>query len=462
MKPIRKIARYSLLAVMLAGVGFLYLQHRSDAARIAELVKDNQRLTDEEKQTIVVQRVSQQMEEIAREQQKVSEKEREEAIKQAELAKEQTVLANQMRAKAQSEEHLANEARIQAEQNAIEAGRNADEAKRQKQVAEDRQAEAERLSRISLAHAMANQAVNLYNSDNLVLANLLSYGAWVFSQRNGDSKYQRAIYAALKLTGSQMLSVQPHKAGLNAIGMISRNELVTVGRYGELVRWSDIEGRMRPQTLYADNRYDFRDVYIDKDGHIYALTRKKEVMKDGVWMSDTKNILPMFPSVKQEKQIEQLQRSLPRSIAPDQISALAQSPDGLWAFGMKDGSIYLTDSKFNIKNQLFAHKSQISKVLFRDNFLYTSSYDCTVQLWNLSSEVLEPLTICQLEGGRWINDFLIMGSYMWISDGIGSLTRIVLEPTLLARKTHDNLKRDFTQEEWNAYVGKDIPYEKLK
>ena len=44
----------------------------------------------------------------------------------------------------------------------------------------------------------------------------------------------------------------------------------------------------------------------------------------------------------------------------------------------------------------------------------------------------------------------------------GTVTRCLISLPKIAQRLRQNVKRNFTQEEWNYYVGKGIPYRKVK
>ena len=93
------------------------------------------------------------------------------------------------------------------------------------------------------------------------------------------------------------------------------------------------------------------------------------------------------------------------------------------------------------------------------NRLYSSSYDGTVKLWNTASDKIDPITL--ISAGSWIMNFTFDASkqYVWIGDQNGNLTIALLSVPMMVERISKKLKRDFTIDEWNYYIGRKVPYE---
>ena len=52
--------------------------------------------------------------------------------------------------------------------------------------------------------------------------------------------------------------------------------------------------------------------------------------------------------------------------------------------------------------------------------------------------------------------------YAWIGDQNGNVTEALLSVPTMVDIVSNKLKRDFTTDEWNYYIGRNVPYEKLK
>ena len=52
--------------------------------------------------------------------------------------------------------------------------------------------------------------------------------------------------------------------------------------------------------------------------------------------------------------------------------------------------------------------------------------------------------------------------YILTSEYNGTVTQYLISLPKIAQRLRQNVGRNFTQEEWNYYVGKGIPYRKVK
>ena len=79
-----------------------------------------------------------------------------------------------------------------------------------------------------------------------------------------------------------------------------------------------------------------------------------------------------------------------------------------------------------------------------------------------SDEQIKPMTLFQ--STSWLTDFVFSTdkNYIWTGEQNGSVTEYLISLSMIAQRLRQNVKRNFTQEEWNYYVGKGIPYRKVK
>ena len=126
---------------------------------------------------------------------------------------------------------------------------------------------------------------------------------------------------------------------------------------------------------------------------------------------------------------------------------------------MSDGTIYLYNERNGKITKLEGHLSRISKLKLNGSSLYSSSYDNSVRLWNTESEKIDPMTL--VSTNSWIMDFTFDSSkqYAWIGDYNGNLYEVLLSAPMMVERISKKLKRDFTKEEWNYYIGNKVPYE---
>ena len=103
--------------------------------------------------------------------------------------------------------------------------------------------------------------------------------------------------------------------------------------------------------------------------------------------------------------------------------------------------------------------SRISQIKLNSYKLLTSSYDGTVMFWNTASEKIAPTTM--VTTNSWIMDFCYdkKKESIWIGDQDGVITDALLSVPVMVDVLKRKLKRNLTNEEWNYYIGKNVPYE---
>jgi WD40 repeat protein len=128
---------------------------------------------------------------------------------------------------------------------------------------------------------------------------------------------------------------------------------------------------------------------------------------------------------------------------------------------MSDGTIYLINSKGQ-QTRLVGHLSRISKLKADGIRLYSSSYDGMMNLWLTNSAKIEPMTLFTTRG--WIINFTfdLKKTNVWTGDQNGNLTKALISVPQMQQRLQDKLKRNLTREEWNYYVGRNVPYEEIK
>ena len=274
------------LACALLGAGclwaFVLYQHEKD--KTLTLEQQLTELSRKEKQSVIVQHISTQMEQIARDQQSISDERRREA-------EQQTIVANQMRQQAEQEKRKAQEAEQTArlsESKAVEASNTAEQ---QRQIAVVRQQEAEyarsvadTLSYLAMARSLGSLAVNQENAGNAELANLLAYAAYTYTNRFQGDVYQPAIYEALALTSDNSRKWAVARGFITMCPSIpGTDNVLTVSTYGEIALHNTSDNQLKSETILADGRYDFRDVAISNDNTFYAISYSGELVKGNLF-----------------------------------------------------------------------------------------------------------------------------------------------------------------------------------
>ena len=122
--------------------------------------------------------------------------------------------------------------------------------------------------------------------------------------------------------------------------------------------------------------------------------------------------------------------------------------------------LYVIDKAGKVR-KLVGHRSRISFIKINFNHVYSSSYDGTVNLWNISGEKIEPMTL--VNQGNWILCFTFDPSkeHMWIGDQRGNLSEVLISVPKIIENVKAQVKRNFTPTEWNYYIGENVEYEPI-
>jgi len=501
-----------LLATTTGGLLGWYREHQ----RVTDLENQLANAQQQEKRSAVVRSISKQMEEIAYQQKDISDEQREEAIQQKKLADE-------MRQRSEVERMNALMAREQAEASEQQAQEARQVAEDERLMAEHQRLQAElskrmtdTLSYVALARSLGSLSSIQSQLGNTELADLLAYSSYLFANRYKCDINYPAIFQSLLMASQSMRSWSSHNGSLMGLAYMSQedNRMVTVSTYGEIKIHQKNGDELQTQTLFSDKNLDFRDVYIDEDA-IYAVSRSGHlvVIEQGVPrvialtdldypMSitelDKDNLLLigehglaqyekqrkmivatreldfrlttaarydymplLFDDRGRQHQVKTINELVTSNVpVRGRVTAFASSKNSkLRAYGMSDGAIYMFDEKNGKITKLEGHLSRISKLKLNGQRLYSSSYDGSMKMWNTGSEKVEPMTL--ISAGSWIMNFTFDNSkqYAWIGDQNGNLTEALLSVPMMAERISKELKRDFTTDEWNYYIGKNVPFE---
>lgn len=515
----REIIGYSV-ALLLAGTtaaGFWGWQNEHQ--KVEELEQQMAALKKQEMRSAIDRSVSAQMEEIANEQREISDEKREEALQQTKVANEMRLRSELERQNALEAERNA----VLSEKKAIEASTIAENqrvmAEHQRVLAELSKRKADTLSYIALGRSLGSISTIQAQAGNDDVANLLSYASYLYTSRYGGDIYIPAVFKSLMESSKSMVSWTEHTGAVTNLEYMpgEDNRLVSVSNYGEVILSERQGNRLLTNVLFRNSQMDFRDVIISKTtGRIYALSRTghliviqedlktvKTIVLDKITnpirlhdISETnlliigESCLALFDMkrniIRGTKQLDfrvikgSRKNSLPilfddkgkmhlvRGLdnydtedvpVPGTVTAYSESKNtGIDAYGMSDGTIWLI-YKGGRKQKLVGHRSRISKMKLNGRRLFSSSYDGTVNLWITDKDKVEPMTL--VETKNWIMHFNFDSTKntFWMGDAKGGLTAVNISVPKMVETMKAKLTRDLTTEEWNYFIGKDVPYE---
>ena len=492
----------------------------SEHKKAEDLQQQLTALQKQEMRSAIDRSVSAQMEEIANEQREISDEKREEALQQTRIANEMRLRSEMERQNALIAEQNA----VASEKKAVEASEVA-EAQRQMAEHQRIQAEfskrtADTLSYIALARSLGSISTIQYQAGNTEIADLLSYASYVYTQRYRGDIYYPAILQSL-MRSSQSVNIWSEHAGVvtNLEYLPGEdNKIVSVSNYGEILLSERQGNQLKTTVLFNNSEFDFRDVIVVKNtGAIYAVSRTGQMvaipkgkepkvisldnivhplrvhdinennlliigetsiglldMKRNIvtstkqlpfkfTMGSRKSNLPLlFDDQGKMYLVSGLSNITTEKVPVEgKVTAYCESKNtGMEAYGMIDGTIWLKDKNGKMQ-KLVGHRSRISKLKMNGRRLYSSSYDGSVNLWICDNEKIEPMTL--LQTSNWIMNFQLDSTKetFWMCDAKGNLTAVNISIDKMVDTMKKKMKRNLTMEEWNYFIGQNVPYEKF-
>lgn len=503
-------------ALLLGTTTASLLLWRSESNRNQELEEQVRVLQEQEKRSAVDRSISKQMEEIAFQQQAISEKRREEALQQTLIAQEMTRRSEMERQNALNAQSIAERSEREAREAYLLAENQRQIADQQRLQAEYAKRVADTLNYVSLSRSLGTQASTQYQAGDTVVGTMLAYSAYLFNQDYHGDPYIPAIFQAMALTSKSQQTWNMHEGAISRVEWNKEsNQLFTVSTYGEIFVHERQNGQLVSQCLFRDKNYDFRDAFASyKNGNIYVISRTGQLV---ILRSGKTEILPLDQVTKPyrlnymndgeqllivgENNLALLDFSTDKIIGtrqldfqitctgrvdnkpllfdnmgrmhvvnslddletspvpvPGRITSFASSKNQhLSAYGTMDGTIYLIDGGGKV-HQLIGHRSRVTKMKFNGNRLYSSSYDGQLLFWPISDAQIRPITLFQ--SSNWLMDFTYDSdkNFIWTGDANGNLAEYLISIDLIQERLHKNLVRNFTEEEWDYFIGKGVPF----
>lgn len=505
-----------LLIAFAAGGSYM---HRNDGERISELESQLGVLKKQEEKSDVDRRVSQQMEKIANGQQILAEERSREAIRQAEIAQAATLRSEADREKALRAQAAAEVSAEEAKNSYLMAEQQRQEADNQRRQAEHAKLVADTLSYTSLGRTLGTQSYTILLSGDKEIGNMLAYAAYLYTSNYGGDLYNPSVFQALIQAAGGRRSWAVHDSRISSIEISPKDgSLLSVGTYGEFFV-NRIKGdQISTSRLMDDKNYCFRDIYVTENGKSYAVSHtghlviangsqtqivylenvnrpfSLEDMHDGrqlliigensmalldvatdkvistrrlnfsvVCTGKRGNKPLLFDNHGRMHLVNGLDQVTSEKIpVPGQVSAYEYSQkDRLTAYGMTDGTIWMIDGSGKA-HKLVGHLSKVTKMRLHGKRLYSSSNDGKLLFWMTGDMQIKPITLFQ--SSSWLTDFTFSRNedYILMGEKDGTISEYLISLPKIAQRIRQNVKRNFTQEEWEYYVGKGIPYMAVK
>lgn len=479
---------------------------RSISAQMEDIANEQREISDEKREEALRQtRVANEMR-LRSEQERLNALEAEQnAVASEKKALEASTVAEKQRQFAEQQQKVAEQQQKMAEHERV--------------LAEFSKRKADTLSYIALGRSLGSISTIQAQAGNNDIANLLSYASYLYTSRYKGDIYHPTVFQSLMQMSQSKVSWSEHAGAVMNMEYLpdKDNALVSVSNYGEIILSERQGNHLKTTTLFKNNKYDFRDVIVSpSSGNICAVSRTghlviiqknlttfstivldniehpmrlHELNKNDLLVIGERalalvdvnrgiirgtNPLPFHVTLGSRKEglpllfDDQGQMHLVRGLdnydnkkvpVPGKVTAYCESKNtGIEAYGMSDGTIWTMD-KSGKKQQLIGHRSRISKMRLNGRQLFSASYDGSVNLWMADKEKVESMTL--IETSNWIMHFCYDSkkSTFWIGDVKGNLTAVNISVPLMVETIKKKMKRNLTTEEWNYFIGKDVPYE---
>lgn len=479
---------------------------RSVSAQMEDIANEQREISDEKREEALRQtRVANEMR-LRSEQERLNAIEAERnALASEKKALEASEVAESQRKLAEEQQKVADNQRVQAEHQRIQA--------------EFSKRKADTLSYVALGRSLGSIATIQAQGGDMDIANLLGYASYLYTTRYNGDIYNPAVFQSLMQLSQSKLSWSEHIGVVMNVECVPQREniLISVSNYGEIILSERKGSQLKSTVIFSNNKYDFRDVMVDNNtGDFYAVSRTGHLVIIGSDLKTTniisldkvkhpmrvheisdKNLLIIgekalalidlkhktvsgskqlpfrvllssrksgLPLLFDDKGMMHLVKGLDSYDAKKvpvsgTVTAFCESKNtGIEAYGMSDGNIWIID-KAGKKQNLIGHRSRISKMKLNGRRLFSASFDGTVNLWLADNDKVEPMPLVEIN--KWIMHFCYDASKstFWMGDAQGNLIAFNISIPIMVDTIRKKLKRDFTKDEWNYYIGKDVPYE---
>ena len=270
----------------------------------------------------------------------------------------------------------------------------------------------------------------------------------------GASEKGRIYRWNAALPAAPPVAVKAHAGPVLALLTTGSNQLISVGANGNLRSWN-----LNPNGLDSlqnvQTGFPVYCVRLTPDGkRLFCGSAGGQILRFDVADLHKKPVVVKRPEFG------------------NRVTALAFSPDGHRLItGNSAGLVYawkLTGHEPEAAGSLLSgrHTSTVNDIAFTPNgkLLATCSADWSIHLWdyNSLSQQQQPIVITDFDAWVMAIRFTNDGKRL-VACGADRTVRIrnVDTPDLYAELLK-KVTRNLTAEEWNKYVGKDIPYEKVK
>ena len=473
---------------------------------------------NQKERALVEKELAEEQRQIAEEQRKLAEQQRQIAFANERLAevrsKEATLqrnIAEKERLTAVQQRKLAVRAREFAEKQRIIANEQRENAIKEKQisdsltlVAEQAKNEANRLRMLDISTKLAAYSKSL-SSNQPELSSMLSLLAYKFNMDNKGYPYESIIFDALSNPTDEE-SILLNGIFRSAINY-RKNELLILYENGRIITYNTIT---KKQSVFIHNTLPnarrlmltgkilvvqdaYYNIYVqnveteDKsmitnvntpitliENNIAYLSNNKLITLNSYSIDDSAfEGVYLFESVGKNKLlmanknnqlfIYDLKNNTIENVATyeNKVTEIEYNKmDNRVVIGLTSGTleVFRMDD-FQHRKPLSIHESAITSVKFSKDgkFILTTSFDKTIKMMNIDFLEHEPMVIGESNSWVWGADFLGSPKQILVVANDNTLRSYSISIGKLVKDLCTKQARNLTEEEWNIYIGNDIP-----
>lgn len=437
---------------------------------------------------------------------------------QSNIAGEQTKLAEQQKSKAEEEALRATQQQQLALQQKKLAEQKSAEALSEKQKADNANSETERLRLISISQNIAFKS--LQEKNDVQLSGLLAYQAYKFSSDNKGNLNDAQLYNAL-ITSAQKIDLNFKSVVIketevsNAIS-VSGKSITTLMENNSIKNFSTENYALLNQNKLSGLTANNNTSYLSDDGKFAAIGMDN----NAVAIYDAKNVAQPKILTGHDGLIRAVAFSsdggtiatggrdsnviiwknyslLIKIKCSSRVKAIAFSSDNSKIYaGSEDGKVVQMDADGSDVRPFASANARVQAIKSNGKLIAIGYSNGSILLMNSSGQTIR--TINDAASADFIsldekNDFLAVGlssklihvyhlsetgkpieiicntvitaldmnsDFIYASGGDNTIRCYPIKTSYFEKIFEQNLKRNLTKEEWNQYIGSDVPYEK--
>ncbi len=241
------------------------------------------------------------------------------------------------------------------------------------------------------------------------------------------------------------IQLNGHQSVINKILFTRKGSILSAGNDGLVLLWNNPTKQSTKQIL------------LQQSQRIYSLT---ELRDENAFLAGSAdgNLFKLISDTRQATVFWQDTQKKP-------IMAIDISSDNRYlAVSDNRGAIYLFDRQSSNTKAipLMGHLSTVNALRFSSNkdILLSASNDQSLRIWNYKNPEEPPIQIKEHDGWVYDTEFTPDQRYFLSVSADRTIRRWPAASAEIVPLIQQKVSRNLTNEEWNKYISKDVPYEK--